>query len=165
MDIKRMHEQIVKWLREEGIYVAEQENPEVHYLINGNIVGRKFDIYQLKERHDQVVISAKVLFSPEHKQAFDQITNKEEFIRSVNKPYLLLQTGFSWGPKYPENIQGIMFTRELFYDGISKNSLFEAIREVDRCQFYFINRVNEELNQPNASQTSTSGRPYDRMYS
>ncbi len=88
-NIKWMHEQIVKWLKEEGFYAAEHENPEVHYLINGSIADRKFDIYQLKKRHDQVVISAKVLFSPEHKQAFDQITNKEEFIRNINKPYLL----------------------------------------------------------------------------
>jgi hypothetical protein len=59
------------------------------------------------------------------------------------------------------DLQGIHFTREIYYDGLTKNKLMEAVRENFKCELYIVWKFQEVFGE---GQTSKASGPPEPMY-
>lgn len=150
-EIDEMKRKIQTWLTEEGIYkdkVAD-DKAHFHFLVESPPgSGRLIDIVQPKNRDDLILVGNGLGFSPEHLEKLREMdaTEKVEFLWDIKFGLLFKDSSFNMLP-IRANPERIDFTREIYYDGLNKNKLLEAIRENYRCNLFVIWKFMEQFGE------------------
>ncbi len=149
--IDEMSRQIKTWLTEEGMYKDKTADDKTYFHFIGESPhgsGQLFEIIQPKNRGDLVGITRGLMFSPEHLEKLRKISVAErtEFLWDIKFGLLFRESSFQMMPdgNNPERIQ---FTREIYYDGLNKNKLMEAIRENYQCSLFVIWKLMERFGE------------------
>ena len=150
-DIDIVSRKIMTWLSEEGIYKDKVADDKTHFHFmteSPHGSGRLIDIIQPKNRDDLILIGNGLMFSPEHLEKLREMdaAEKTDFLWDIKFGLLFRDSSFNILPDgtNPEKIQ---FTREIYYDGLNKNKLMEAIRENFRCNLFVIWKFNKQFGE------------------
>jgi len=131
-----------EWLVDEGIYkdkVAD-ENADYHYIVETPPNSRQYiDVVFPKNRDDMIVIASGIKLSNEHYRSLMSLNpeKRNELLWEMRFTLLFLPTGFQILPNV-NNPQLFQFTRELYFDGLTKNLFMDAVKQVHRCKLYVI---------------------------
>ncbi|MCK5158176.1 MAG: DUF2299 family protein [Candidatus Heimdallarchaeota archaeon] len=149
--IDEMTRNIRNWLSEEGIYKDKIADDKMHFHFLVEFPprsGRIIDIIQPKNRDDLILVGNGLMFAPEHLKKLREVDviKKTELMWDIKFGLLFSESGFNMLPDgtNPEKIQ---FSREIYYDGLNKNKLMEAIRENFRCNLYVIWKFNKQFGE------------------
>ena len=148
-EIDEMSRTIMNWLSEEGVYKDKvvDDNAIFHYLAEfpqGS--GRIIELMQPKNREDLILIGNGLTFSPEHVKKLNELEKEEksEFLWDIKFGLLFRKSGFNITPNL-DNPEKIQFTREIYYSGLNKNILMEAMRENHLCNLFVIWMFNKKF--------------------
>jgi len=138
---------IIKWLNEEGIFKEKINDENLHFHVpvqfpSGS--GRHLSVIQPKNREDMVVVLSRIMLADVHKLALQAMPRKEriKFLWNMRYSLLFQESNFEMQPG-GENLEGIQFTREIYYDSLTKNKLMEAMRENFKCELYVVWKFQE----------------------
>jgi hypothetical protein len=155
-------DRIIKWLTEEGLYKDRIQDENLHFHLAVEYPahsGRHLSIIQPKNRDDMVVVLSRIMLAEVHKNALMVMQRKERLKLLWNMRYALLfqESSFEMQPG-GESLEGIQFTREIYYDGLTKNKLMEAMRENFKCELYVVWKFQEIFGD------RTGSEPAESMY-
>lgn len=156
-------EKIRRWLSQEGLLeeALQDEDLQFHFAaVYPKGSGRHVSILQPKDREDMIVVFSRIRLADAHRKALAQMPppERERFLWRMRYDLLFQKSSFEMEPGGPE-LQSIHFTREIYYDGLSKNSLMEAIRENFKCELYVIWRFQEAFGDGPAAKVSGPPEP------
>lgn len=138
---------ITRWLTEEGLYKERIQDENLYFHLTAEFPvrsGRHLSIIQPKNREDMIIVLSRIMLADVHKTALSAMPRKERLKFLWNMRYALLfqESSFDMQPG-GESLEGIQFTREIYYDGLTKNRLMEAMRENFKCELYVVWRFQE----------------------
>ena len=146
-EIEETSNKIIKWLKEEGIFKEQvvDENLYFHIAVefpSGS--GRHLSIIQPKNREDMIVVLSRIMLADVHKLSIQAMPRKEriKLLWSIRYALLFQRSSFEIQPG-GDNLEGIQFTREIYYDGLTKNQLMDAMRENFKCELYIVWKFQE----------------------
>lgn len=137
-----MMNKIRNWLVEEGIYkdkVAD-DGATYHFLAEVPPGSQQIiDVIQPKPREDLVVLVSGVQLSEEHYKSLKAMpkTKREEILWDIRFSLLFLESGFQIIPGV-DDPKIFQFTRELYFDGLTKIIFMDAIKQIYRCKLFII---------------------------
>ena len=129
------------WLTDEGIYKDKvpDDNANYHFIVEyPQNSGRITEIIQPKQRDDLILIASGTELSKEH---YDGLKTKrkeerDKILWDIRFDLLFRNTDFKTTPE--EEFQKIEFFRSLYFDGLTKIMLMDAIRENYKCYLYIV---------------------------
>jgi hypothetical protein len=147
LEIEDTCNRIIKWLTEEGLYKNRIQDENLHFHLAAEYPlrsGRHLSIIQPKNHEDMVVILSRIMLADVHKNALLAMQRKDRLKLLWNMRYALLfqESSFEMQPG-GESLEGIQFTHEIYYDGLTKNKLMEAMRENFKCELYVVWKFQE----------------------
>ncbi len=149
--IDEMSRQIKTWLSEEGMYKDKIADDKTYFHFIGESPqssGQLFELFQPKNRDDLIAIMRGLIISPEHLEKLREMdaTERKEFLWDIKFGLLFRESSFNmtFDGNNPSRID---FTREIYYDGLNKNKLMEAIRENYLCSLFFIWKLNKQFGE------------------
>lgn len=142
---------IMTWLSEDGLYKDKVYDEKLHFHLAAEYPagsGRHVNIIQPNNRDDMVVVVSRVRLADVHEKALQALPKKErdKFLRDMKYALLFQESSFQMEPE-PEKLRSVQFTREIHYDGLSKNKLMEVIRENFKCELYVVWKFNEAFGE------------------
>jgi hypothetical protein len=138
--IDEMSKQIKTWLAEEGMYKDKVADDKTYFHFIGESPqssGQLFELFQPKNREDLIVIIRDLIISPEHLEKLREMDaiERNEFLWDIKFGLLFRKSSFNMTPDV-DNPSKIDFRREIYYDGLNKNKLMEAIKENYLCSLF-----------------------------
>ncbi|NJD77293.1 MAG: DUF2299 domain-containing protein [Candidatus Methanoperedens sp.] len=143
-EIDKISEKIIEWLKEEGMYketIKNKDTDEKFYFAivarNPNAPNGSFFVAQPKIRNDLIVATLTLeliggLFEKLKKMPPQA---KTDFWASFKLGIVFATPTFFIRPN-EDAPKSIEFRREIYHDGLSKDKLMEAIRDLYRCLLY-----------------------------
>lgn len=139
-DIDEMGKKIMEWLKEEEMYKESVINETIHFGFvakNPNAPIGSFTVAQPKVREDLVLIVLTLEFGGDLFEKLRKMSSQEkiDFWTSFKLGIVFATPTFLLHPSEdaPKTIE---FRREIYYDGLTKDRLMEAIRDLHRCLLY-----------------------------
>lgn len=130
---EEIQEKLEKWLSDEGYSITKgKENNNLFsyaFTLKGSPT---FTVLQPKAKKDSIAVATSLALGLEESK-FQKMPEKEKEEMLWNLKMLLLRSGCNYifsPPGKPFNIQ---FYKAVYYDGLSKNSFFEAVDIVLRA--------------------------------
>jgi hypothetical protein len=159
-------EKIKTWLVQEGLFKEELEAENLYFQLGAEFPaksGRHLSIIQPKNHEDMIVVFSRIRLADAHQKALAAMPPKgrERFLWQMRYDLLFQDSGFEIEPG-GNDLQSIRFMREIYYDGLTKNKLMEAIRENFKCELYVVWKFQEIFGE---EQTSRISGPPEPMYS
>jgi len=138
---------VKEWLVEEGMYKDKvvDDQATYHFVVvfpqNSN---RTADIIQPKEREDLLVIASGVGLIKEYYEALKDMpkSERENLLWDMRFQLLFRESDFQMIPN-AEDLQKIQFTRPIHFDGLTKNTLIECLREDYKCNLFIIWKMKQ----------------------
>lgn len=154
------------WLTEEGLFREELPGENLYYQIAAEFPassGRHFSILQPWDHEDMIVIFSRIMLAEVHQKAFSALPlrEKEQLLWRMRYDLLFQDSSFEIEP-VGADMRSIRFTREIYYDGLTKNRLMEAVRENFKCELYVVWKFQEIFGEGLANRAS---KPPEPMYS
>jgi hypothetical protein len=161
----KIAEKITAWLTQEGLFreQVQDENLSLHLACEYPArSGRHVNIIQPKGREDVVIVFSRIRLADRHKKALQSLhpKAKERFLWDMRYALLFRESSFEMEPSGGD-LESIRFTREIFYDGLTKNRLMEALKENLKCELYVVWKFQEVFGE---GQASRQGEPPEPMY-
>ncbi len=143
------------WLTQEGLFKEQvrDENLRFHFAAEYPArSGRHVSIIQPKEREDMIVVFSRIRLADVHRKALLALPpkEKERFLWRMRYDLLFQESNFEMEPRGGD-LESIHFTREIYYDGLSKNKLMEALRENFKCELYVVWKFQEVFGEGQAN--------------
>jgi hypothetical protein len=165
-EIEETRDRIVAWLSQEGLFKEHLHEENLHFQIAAEYPaksGRHLSVIQPKSHEDMVVIFSRIKLADAHYQALLSMPPKERerLIWHMRYDLLFQQSSFEMEPGGGD-MRSIRFMREIYYDGLNKNKLMEAIRENFKCELYVVWKFQEALGDGQIGRVSGAPEP---MYS
>lgn len=138
---------IREWFINEGIYKDKlnDDNANHHFIVEFPMgSGQITDIVFPKMREDMVILGSGLQLSPEHHSGLSSLPKSkyEELMWEIKFKLLSMRPGFILTP--PDNIPNLVqFQRPLFFDGLTKNMLMDALQDVSASKLYFIWKMHQ----------------------
>ena len=159
-------EKIKIWLVEEGLFKEEHEAENLYFQLSAEFPaksGRHLSIIQPKNHEDMIVVFSRIRLADAHQKALAAMPpkSKERLLWQMRYDLLFQDSSFEIEPG-GSDLQSIRFMREIYYDGLTKNKLMEAIRENFKCELYVVWKFQEIFGE---GQTSRVSGPPEPMYS
>jgi len=161
--IEETRDKIQNWLTQEGLFkeMVQEENLCFHIAAEypaGS--GRHVSILQPKNHEDMIVVFSRIRLAEEHQKAIAALPPKEKdrLLWQMRYDLLFQESSFEMEPGKGE-MQSIRFTREIYYDGLNKNMLMEAVRENFKCELYVVWKFQEVFGDGQANKTSSPPEP------
>ncbi len=159
-------EKIKTWLVQEGLFKEVVQIENLYFQLAAEFPaqsGRHLSIIQPKNHEDLIVVFSRIRLADMHQKALSVMPSKdrERLIWQMRYDLLFQDSSFEIEPTR-SNMQSIRFTREIYYDGLTKNKLMEAIRDNFKCELYVVWKFQEIFGE---GQTKTTSRPPEPMYS
>lgn len=165
--VVEVRETILKWLTEEGLYRDRVQDEKLHFHLAAEFParsGRYVNVIQPKDRSDMVVVFSRIKLADVHRAALKALPDRERERLLWEMRYALLfrESNFEFEPRSGD-LESIRFSREIYYDGLSKNALMEALRENFRCELYVVWKF-QEIFDGSQGQRPRSSAPPEPMY-
>lgn len=163
--IVETRDKIQSWLTQEGLFKETVQDENLHFHIAAEYpahTGRHVSIIQPKNREDMIVVFSRIRLAEAHQKAIVAMPPKEKEMLLWQMRYDLLfqQSSFEIESERGD-LQGIHFTREIYYDGLTKNKLMEAVRENFKCELYIVWKFQEVFGE---GHTNKASGPPEPMY-
>ena len=158
-------DKIKSWLTEEGLFKEEVPGENLYYQIAAEFPvssGRHLSIIQPRDHEDMIVVFSRIMLADVHQKAFSALPPKERehLLWQMRYDLLFQESSFEIEPGGAE-MRSIRFTREIYYDGLTKNKLMEAVRENFKCELYVVWKFQEIFGEGPANRVS---KPPEPMY-
>jgi hypothetical protein len=123
---------ISQWIQDEGFPLLPEENPyndfafKIKYSENETAY-----VVMRKDRKDSITVYTRSDFSPLDRKAFSNLPSgkKREFIDAIAASLLNLNLHFRFHPNH-EQMESLEITKDIFFDGLTKDRLFEVIDRI-----------------------------------
>ncbi|MDQ1261384.1 MAG: hypothetical protein QG575_565 [Euryarchaeota archaeon] len=165
-EVIETQEKIKNWLVQEGLFKSADQPENLCFQIAAEFPaksGRHLSVIQPKSHEDMIVVFSRIRLADAHQKALAALPPKErERLLWLMRYDLLFQdSSFEIEPGGGD-LQSIRFTREIYYDGLTKNELMQAIRNNFKCELYVVWKFQEIFGDgPN----SRVAGPPEPMYS
>ena len=147
-------EKVKNWIVDEGIFREKKldDNADFHYIIefpNDNIM----DVVKPRGK-DFIIIACATQVSPQHLELMSTSSQKErsEFLLDLNMSINQFLVDCQLAVDQSTNLlQQYVITYQIFEDGISKNSLYDAFKRVFKSKIqcvWLIERTFGTVNTP-----------------
>ncbi len=138
---------ITAWLTQEGLFKERVQDEKLSFHLACEYPahsGRHVNVIQPKGREDVVIVFSRIRLADSHKKALQGLHPKarERFMWDMRYALLFRESSFEMEPP-GEDLESIRFTREIFYDGLTKNKLMEALRENLKCELFVVWKFQE----------------------
>jgi hypothetical protein len=159
-------EKIKAWLVQEGLFKAEDKPENLYFQLAAEFPaqsGRHLSIIQPKNHEDMIVVFSRIRLADSHQMALSAMPpkEKERLIWQMRYDLLFQDSSFEIEPA-GSDMQSIRFTREIYYDGLTKNELMQAIRNNFKCELYVVWKFQEIFG---GGPTNRIAGPPEPMYS
>ncbi len=159
-------EKIKTWLVQEGLFKAEDQPENLYFQIAAEFPaqsGRHLSIIQPKNHEDMIVVFSRIRLADAHQMALSAMPpkEKERLLWQMRYDLLFQDSSFEIEPA-GSDMQSIRFTREIYYDGLTKNELMQAIRNNFKCELYVVWKFQEIFG---GGPTNRIAGPPEPMYS
>jgi hypothetical protein len=117
------------------------------------------NVIQPNNREDMIVILSTIRLADVHQRALQAMPRKdrEKFIWNMRYSLLFQDANFQMEPGGTE-LTTIQFTREIYYDGLTKNKLMEALRSNFKSELFVVWKFQETFGD------DTDSRQIEQMY-
>jgi hypothetical protein len=145
--VTEMCNKIMTWLSEEGLYKDKVYDENLYFHLAAEFPfrsGRHVNVIQPNNRDDMVVVLSTIRLAEVHQRALLAMAKKdrEKFIWDMRYALLFQDANFEMAPGGGE-LSSIQFSREIYYDGLTKNKLIEVLRANFKCELYVVWRFQE----------------------
>jgi len=159
-------EKIKTWLVQEGLFKEEVPQENLYFQIAAEFPaksGRHLSVLQPKNHEDLIVVFSRIKLADLHQKALSAMPPKERerLLWQMRYDLLFQDSGFEIEPG-GSDLQSIRFTREIYYDGLTKNELMQAIRNNFKCELYVVWKFQETFGDGPANRIAAPPEP---MYS
>jgi hypothetical protein len=166
MVVEETREKIKTWLAAEGLLKEEVQIENLYFQLAAEFPaqsGRHLSIIQPRSHEDMIVVFSRIRLADSHQKALSAMPPKERerLIWQMRYDLLFQDSGFEIEPGGGD-LQSIRFTREIYYDGLTKNELMRAIRENFKCELYVVWKFQEVFGEGQANRIAGPPEP---MYS
>ena len=160
-----VRDKIKTWLAEENMFKEELESEGLYFQIAAEYParsGRHLSIIQPQGHEDMIVLFSRIMLAEVHQKALTHLLpqQKEKLMWQMRYDLLFRKSSFEIEP-VGEDMRSIRFTREIYYDGLTKDRLMEAIRENFKCELYVVWKFQELFGEGSAANDS---KPPEPMY-
>jgi hypothetical protein len=161
--IEETRNKIQTWLTEEMLFKEIVQEENLHFHIAAEFParsGRHVSILQPKNHEDMIVVFSRIRLAEAHQKAIAALPPKERdrLMWQMRYDLLFQDSSFEMEPGRGE-MQSIHFTREIYYDGLNKNKLMEAVRENFKCELYVVWKFQEIFGDGQGNKTSSPPEP------
>ena len=150
---EEVEKRIREWLEAEGIFREKfpDRNAQFHLIAElppGS--GRKVHIVQPPRKGDLIIIVSTMVVDDSRRERLRQMKRrkKNDFMWSLRFGLLFREDSSEMMPN-AANVERIQVTRPIYYDGLTKNALMEAMQENWKCHLFidwmFQRRFEEAL--------------------
>jgi hypothetical protein len=148
-------EKIKTWMVQEGLFKEELQAENLYFQIAAEFPaksGRHLSIIQPKDHEDMIVVFSRIRLADSHQKALSAMPPKERerLIWQMRYDLLFHDSSFEMEPGGGD-LMSIRFTREIYYDGLTKNLLMQAIRENFKCELYVVWKFQEIFGEGQAN--------------
>lgn len=162
-DAVAVRDKIKTWLVQEGLFKAELEDESLNFQIAAEYPagsGRYLSVIQPKEHEDMIVIISRIMLAESHQKAFAAlpIPEKERLKWQMRFDLLFQDSSFEIQPAGAD-MRSIRFNREIYYDGLTKDRLMQAIRENFKCELYVVWKFQELFGEGSVARASEPPEP------
>jgi len=162
-EIEETREKIKAWLSEEGLFQKILSEENLHFQIAAEYPlksGRHLSIIQPKNHDDMIVVFSRIRLADAHYKALSSMPPKDRdrLLWQMRYDLLFQDSSFEIEPGGGD-MRSIRFMREIYYDGLNKNKLMEAIRENFKCELYVVWKFQEVFGDGQASKASSPPEP------
>jgi len=166
MVVEETREKITTWLAAEGLFKEDVQVENLYFQIAAEFPaqsGRHLSIIQPKSHEDMIVVFSRIRLADSHQKALSAMPPKERerLVWQMRYDLLFRDCSFEMEPGGGD-LQSIRFTREIYYDGLTKNELMQAIRENFKCELYVVWKFQEVFGEGQANRIAGPPEP---MYS
>jgi hypothetical protein len=127
---KETIEKIKCWLNEENTKYKIIEDPNTYFHLQ--MENPNLSIYMEKDRIDSIVLATNVYFPDADKKFFSKVEKeKKKFFWNLQSALNLIDIEYSIFPAIGE-IEYIYIRKVIYFDGLSKDRLFESISKIAR---------------------------------
>ena len=158
-------DKIKSWLTEEGLFKEELQSEGLYIQIAAEFPlgsGRHLSIIQPRDHEDLIVVFSRIVLADVHQRALSAMAPKkrEQLLWQMRYDLLFQESNFEMEP-IGADMRSIRFTREIFYDGLTKNKLMEVVRENFKCELYVVWKFQEIFGE---SLIDNVSKPPEPMY-
>jgi hypothetical protein len=162
-EVDETRDRIRAWLTQEALFKEELVEENLHFQLAAEYPaksGRHLSVIQPKNHEDMIVVFSRIRLADPHKKALSAMPPKERERLIWQMRYDLLFQDSSFEMESEGNdLQSIRFTREIYYDGLTKNKLMEAIRENFKCELYIVWKFQEVFGDGQANKVAGPPEP------
>lgn len=152
---EEIEKRIKNWLQTEGIFRERFPDDKARFHLIAELPpgsGRKVHIIQPSHKKDLILVVSTMVIDDVRRDRLRRMKRKEknDFLWNLRFGLLFRKNSFQMMPG-AENIQRIQVTHPIYYDGLTKNALMEAMQENWKCHLYIdwlFQREFEENLQP-----------------
>jgi hypothetical protein len=164
-EIEETCNKIIAWLSQEGLFKESVQDENLSFHLAAEFParsGRHVNVIQPKGREDVVIVFSRIRLADMHKKALHAMPpkTKERLLWEMRYALLFQESSFEMEPPGGD-LEGIRFSREIYYDGLTKNKLMEALRENLKCELFVVWKFQEVFGE---GQVSKQGEPPEPMY-
>ena len=161
--IEETRDRIKAWMVQEGLFKEEVQAENLYFQLAAEFPaksGRHLSIIQPKNHEDMIVVFSRIRLADSHQLALSAMPPKERerLLWKMRYDLLFQDSSFEIEPA-GSDLQSIRFTREIYYDGLTKNQLMEAIRENFKCELYVVWKFQEIFGEGQANKASGPPEP------
>jgi hypothetical protein len=165
-EVEDTRDRITVWLTQEGLFKEQVSDDNLYFQVAAEYPtrsGRHVSIIQPKNHEDMIVVFSRIRLADVHQKAISAMLPKERerLLWMIRYELLFQESSFEMEPAGGD-LQSIRFTREIYYDGLNKNKLMEAIRENFKCELYVVWKFQEVFGEGTPNMVSSPPEP---MYS
>jgi hypothetical protein len=165
VEIEETCNKIIAWLSQEETFKERVQDESLSFHLAVEFParsGRHVNIIQPKGREDVVIVFSRIRLADMHKKALQAMPPKirERLLWDMRYVLLFQESSFEMEPP-GGNLESIRFSREIYYDGLTKNKLMEALRENLKCELFVVWKFQEVFGE---GQASKQGEPPEPMY-
>jgi hypothetical protein len=165
-EVEDTRDRITAWLKQEGLFKEQVLDDNLYFQIAAEYParsGRHVSIIQPKNHEDMIVVFSRIRLAELHQKSISAMLpkEKERLLWMMRYDLIFRESSFEMEP-VGGDLQSIRFTREIYYDGLNKNKLMEAVRENFKCELYVVWKFQEIFGDGKPNLISSPPEP---MYS
>jgi hypothetical protein len=165
VEIEATCNKIIEWLSQESLLKERVQEENLYFHLAAEFPAkskRHVNIIQPKGRDDVVIVFSRIKLADVHKKALQAMPQnaRERLLWDMRYVLLFQESSFEMEPPGGD-LDSIRFSREIYYDGLTKNKLMEALRENLKCELFVVWKFQEVFGE---GQVSKQGGPPEPMY-
>nr|WP_320190173.1 DUF2299 family protein [uncultured Desulfobacter sp.] len=143
--MENVRDKIQNWLMGEGWQIAEQDHPNLEWIIRAEDAGgRRILVSHSKAREDLIYLEARVNIEEDYRQRFESLSGDKRREILWDLRFRLLQMNVDFGG-VGEPMQGVVLTQRIYLDGLTKDAFIQRFNIVRNAEIAVIWSVIQNL--------------------